>query len=142
MPIKFRCKYCNQLMGIARRKAGTNVNCPTCNGVLSVPYQDEPAAAAPAVAAPPQPIFESNDFDAYLQADVRNQPVVVAPPIAAPVPGTVWSPQSPRMVHVEPAYASQPGIVISNGLATLLTIGVIFLMALAFSLGLFVGRAL
>ena len=46
------------------------------------------------------------------------------------------------MVHVEPAYASQPGIVISNGLATLLTIGVIFLMALAFSLGLFVGRAL
>jgi phage FluMu protein Com len=148
MPIKFRCKYCNQLMGIARRKAGTDVNCPTCNGVLSVPFQDEPTAAVPPVGAPPQPIFESNDFDAYLQADVRNQPVVTAPPIAAPVQGTgtVWSPPAPKMIPVEPAYhpayGPQPGIVISNGLATLLTIGVIFLMALAFSLGLFVGRAL
>jgi len=34
------------------------------------------------------------------------------------------------------------GIVVSNGLATLLTIAVIFLMALAFSMGLLVGRAL
>src|SRR5947209_460375 len=28
MPIRFRCAYCNQLMGIARRKAGTVVRCP------------------------------------------------------------------------------------------------------------------
>ena len=31
MPIRFRCAYCNQLMGIARRKAGTVVRCPWHN---------------------------------------------------------------------------------------------------------------
>ena len=30
MPIRFRCAYCNQLMGIARRKAGTVIRCPNC----------------------------------------------------------------------------------------------------------------
>ncbi len=44
MPIKFRCQHCNQLMGIARRKAGTDVTCPTCNGVLRVPFQDSDEA--------------------------------------------------------------------------------------------------
>ena len=32
MPIRFRCAYCNQLMGIAHRKAGSVVRCPTCGG--------------------------------------------------------------------------------------------------------------
>ena len=34
VPIRFRCAYCNQLMGISRRKAGTVVRCPTCSGRL------------------------------------------------------------------------------------------------------------
>jgi hypothetical protein len=146
MPIKFRCKYCNQLMGIARRKAGTDVHCPTCNGQLRVPFQDEPSSPA-AVASPAAPVFERSDFEQYLQADVGNQPVIAAPPApAAPLPGTVWNPQSPDLVDVEPAAlphaAPPPGIMLSNGMATLLTIGIIFLMALSFSLGLLVGRAL
>src|SRR5260370_32219784 len=155
MPIKFRCKYCNQLMGIARRKAGTDVNCPTCNGVLRVPLQDEPSAPAPAVGQgvvpPPAPVFGRSDFEEYLQAEAHNQPALLAavplpaaPP--APLPGTVWNPQPPNLVDVEPAplppAAPPPGIVLSNGLATLLTIAIIFLMALAFSMGLLVGRAL
>src|SRR5262249_39704222 len=37
MPIKFRCVYCEQLLGIARRKAGTVVKCPKGAGQLSVP---------------------------------------------------------------------------------------------------------
>lgn len=41
MPIKFRCAYCNQLLGIARRKAGTVVRCPNCAGQVIVPKQDE-----------------------------------------------------------------------------------------------------
>jgi phage FluMu protein Com len=150
MPIKFRCNHCNQLMGIARRKAGTDVHCPTCNGVLRVPLQDSEDAGAPAAGAvpiaAPQPAFENSDFEAYLRADVHNQPVVTAPPPAVggpPLPGTVWSPHA---VDVEPASlptaALPPGIVLSNGLATLLTIAIIFLMALSFSLGLLVGRAL
>src|SRR5438067_13438618 len=44
MPIGFRCAYCNQLMGIARRKAGTVVHCPKCKGQVVVPTPDEPGA--------------------------------------------------------------------------------------------------
>ncbi len=153
MPIKFRCNYCNQLMGIARRKAGMDVNCPTCNGVLRVPLQDSDDVNVPAAAAAPvpgtaaQPAFENSDFEAYLRADVPNPPVVTAPPPASPpLPGTVWNPQVPGRVDVEPASLAPtlppPGIVLSNGLATLLTIAIIFLMALSFSLGLLVGREL
>ena len=151
MPVKFRCKYCNQLMGIARRKAGTDVNCPTCNGVLRVPYQDSEEAGTMATGqtATPQPAFENSDFEAHLRGDVQNQPVATAPPPTAgglPLPGTVWNPQAPQRFDVEPALpspaATPPGIVLSNGLATLLTIAIIFLMALSFSLGLLVGRIL
>src|SRR5207248_11693560 len=45
MPIRFRCAYCNQLMGIARRKAGTIVRCPKCAGEVIVPALPEPQAA-------------------------------------------------------------------------------------------------
>lgn len=37
MPIRFRCVYCDQLLGIARRKSGTVVKCPNCAGQLIVP---------------------------------------------------------------------------------------------------------
>jgi phage FluMu protein Com len=37
MPIHFRCACCNQLLGIARRKAGMMVRCPKCQGQVAVP---------------------------------------------------------------------------------------------------------
>jgi DNA-directed RNA polymerase subunit RPC12/RpoP len=43
MPIRFRCVYCNQLLGISRRKAGTVVRCTSCEGQIIVP--DEPVEA-------------------------------------------------------------------------------------------------
>src|SRR5437588_259507 len=71
MPIRFRCAYCNQLMGNAHRKAGTVVRCPTCSGQVVVPNPEpgteeppqpgeapeapEPASPAPAAAAAPPP---------------------------------------------------------------------------------------
>src|SRR5262245_60470883 len=70
MPIKFRCAYCNQLMGIARRKAGTVVNCPTCNGQVVVPTP--PPQVPPPELPPPVPekpnspkhnVFDRQDFD-------------------------------------------------------------------------------
>src|SRR5438128_12318166 len=65
MPIRFRCAYCSQLMGIARRKAGTVVSCPTCHGQVVVPTPG-PAAAepeSPANGNGPPPLFERSDFD-------------------------------------------------------------------------------
>ena len=37
MPIRFRCTYCNRLLGIATRKAGTQTTCPHCGYALTVP---------------------------------------------------------------------------------------------------------
>jgi DNA-directed RNA polymerase subunit RPC12/RpoP len=64
MPIRFRCAYCNQLLGISRRKAGTVVRCPTCAGQVVVP-------AAPADEKdddqPERPlVFERDNFDQLL----------------------------------------------------------------------------
>lgn len=37
MPIRFRCPYCNRLLGIATRKAGTRTTCPHCGNSITVP---------------------------------------------------------------------------------------------------------
>jgi hypothetical protein len=72
MPIRFRCPYCNRLLGIARRKAGTETVCPQCGKTVTVPGPDDtppgggpplelddspalPRAAAPVVSAPQPP---------------------------------------------------------------------------------------
>src|SRR5580700_3891271 len=67
MPIRFRCAYCNQLMGIARRKAGTVVRCPTCSGQVVVPHPDQEATAKPGTgrSAEDSPLFERSDFDEF-----------------------------------------------------------------------------
>jgi phage FluMu protein Com len=61
MPIRFRCAYCNQLLGIAHRKAGTVVRCPTCNGKVVVP--SPPEGAEKPLGSQPELIFERSDFD-------------------------------------------------------------------------------
>jgi hypothetical protein len=43
VPIKFRCYRCNQLLGVARTKAGATVACPKCDAELLVPALAEPA---------------------------------------------------------------------------------------------------
>jgi phage FluMu protein Com len=48
MPIQFRCFKCEGLLSIARRKAGTVVQCPKCFQQLVVPED----ASAPAVRKP------------------------------------------------------------------------------------------
>ena len=37
MPIRFRCPFCDQLLGISRRKVGAVVDCPRCRGRVGVP---------------------------------------------------------------------------------------------------------
>jgi len=45
MPIKFRCQRCHQLLGIASRKAGSEVQCPKC-GISQIVPNEEAASAA------------------------------------------------------------------------------------------------
>jgi hypothetical protein len=153
MPIRFRCSSCHQLLGIARRKAGTYVNCPTCQRSLLVPAEDqapaEQPAAAPAASAPADApaLFERDDFDALLRpppslavdAPPRyngGQPQSAAPRAPAPrdysAQGPTWQP---------PAESAEPaGVVLSPARTTILTVVVILLLAVAFGAGLLVGR--
>jgi hypothetical protein len=116
MPIQFRCGSCKQLLGIATRKAGHVVNCPTCGNKTVVP-RDNPAPVKapvhqPALAGaapdtmhagpeePPGPVFTAEpdepvglslldrvDMDALLAPPKEGQPVAQLPPPApAPAP--------------------------------------------------------
>jgi hypothetical protein len=121
MPIRFRCAYCNQLLGIARRKAGTVVRCPTCAGQVVVPAADASAEPDEPEPAGNEPVFERSDFD-----DLFNNPKpmteaaepptagapaprkqgggagTAAPPAQAPVPDEAWGTHADPDVAVEP----------------------------------------
>jgi hypothetical protein len=116
------------LLGIARRKVGTVVRCPTCAGQVVVPPADVPDPPAPVGPAPreatarggatgrsPQqpappdqpepspPVFERNDFDDLLNAaGVDDGPSILAPDPkaapAAPPPAGAWG------THGEPQF--------------------------------------
>jgi len=165
MPIRFRCAYCNQLLGIARRKAGTVVRCPTCAGQVVVPATDGGEDPKP---AGEQPLFERSDFDELFNnpvaapddaADARtagkgasSAAGTAAPPAA--VPDEVWGTHADPDMVVEPspvkrgrvpAFEPQPrapGIVLSPAKATVLTVVVVIGLAVAFAAGLLVGRFL
>lgn len=141
MPIRFRCQHCNQLLGIARRKAGTPVQCPTCQHEVIVPHADQAEKATPPA---PRPLFEHSDFEAYLQQPGANLPAPAppaAPPAAhesfdverLPLPASMSSPSHPG--GIPPV-----GLYLSSTQATLLTVAAILLLALAFGAGLLVGR--
>lgn len=55
MPIKFRCNYCHQFLGISRNRAGGVVDCPTCGRTIRVPELDG------SVAPLPPPEIDSDD---------------------------------------------------------------------------------
>lgn len=150
MPIRFRCRYCNQLMGISRRKAGTTVQCPTCRAEVLVPQPEaedkpEPPAAQP-IGDAPAPLFERSDFEAFLDNPVAEKH---GPSPVADVPGSPH-PTSPFETEIPaaPSYSipsgssrsQPPGLVLSPTQATWLTVVVILLVALAFGAGLLVGH--
>src|SRR5712671_6654907 len=140
MPIRFRCAYCNQLMGIARRKAGTVVRCPTCAGQVVVPANDQEDVDKEPEGAPEPPLFERSDFDEVFTAPGAPG-AAQPPPTYDPGPSgggaPVEAPQGAWGTHAEPNYdvervdlaqmsrsasveplAPAPGIVLSPGKAT------------------------
>jgi hypothetical protein len=83
MPIQFRCGACNQLLGIATRKAGAVVNCPTCGNKTIVPREAAPKAAA----APAKPKSSSGSLSLLERVDVEAL-------LKAPAPGKAVEPGS------------------------------------------------
>jgi phage FluMu protein Com len=151
MPIKFRCKHCNQLLGIARRKAGSEVECPTCKHKVEVPSNGASEGSVvraersePAVPAPP--LFERSDFEEILKPPVPAERHAVPPPPSSPAPARAAA--LPDAYDVEPARPSgesfsglaPPGILLTPWRATLVTVVVVLLLGVAFGAGLIVGR--
>lgn len=139
MPIRFRCAYCNQLLGIARRKAGTVVRCPGCAGQVVVPSLEEAGLAEKTVnpqqvtVGPPKP-FEGNDIDRVLEGAEE-------PSVVEPGGGPVFASQAVG----GPAGAGSargPGIWLSPARATLFSVIAVVALAVAFGLGLMVGLML
>lgn len=152
MPIRFRCAYCNQLMGIARRKAGQVVRCPNCGGQLVVPNPEEAGGEPqPPAGDEQQLVFERNDFEELLNPAVAGSPTATKPLGQPDAPGR--SPPAPGPAvpdfDVEPvaapgaaSRAAQPGIILSPKMATILSVAVIVGLAVTFVLGLIVGKHL
>jgi hypothetical protein len=150
MPIRFRCAYCNQLMGIARRKAGSVVSCPGCQRQLVVPTPNAQQAqpmALPPVPTPTKPNkpspFDRHDFDAGL-FDPQH-PKTPDGPIHHPT----MQASSSQEFDVQPVALPLPGPVAGTPLHAfgstalywwLLLIGALALAAGSFGAGFAVGR--
>ena len=140
------------------------VRCPTCAGQVVVPMTDqEPAPLEPAPAPAPmnQPLFERSDFDQAFGGQVMDdQPSVIggrvqAPTLAPPpaeAPVGAWGTHSEPGYDVEPLNAAAisrplplgspppgPGIFLSPGKATMITVIAVVVLAVAFGAGLVVG---
>ncbi len=155
MPIRFRCEHCQQLMGIARRKAGTEVQCPTCRRNVLVPKEDQvEATSAPqprGAAKPGEPapaagkLFEMNDFDEVLrEPEAPPRGVRSAPKNGAHAANHLSPDRGPASAS-SPVSQSQGmsvpnGILLSSNQATMLAVVGIVLLAVAFGAGLLVGR--
>ncbi len=150
MPIRFRCAYCNQLLGIAKRKSGTVVRCPTCAGQVVVPNLDqEPAEEDPVPApAPPGPAaFDGSEIDKLLEGAAGDQPSIIGNavretmrPLVAPADALRFPPAKPAPAAAIADHATRaPGIFLSPAKATLLSVLAVIALAVTFGVGLMFG---
>jgi hypothetical protein len=164
MPIRFRCAYCNQLLGIAHRKAGTIVRCPTCAGQVVVPDPGAEGTEGTERAAPGGPpeahLFERSDFDELFnpgspKAKLPDKPEKVLTAASLPdVPSAADVPARPVAPAARPAPRSgidvvrvpgpvlgntAPGFVVSSRHATWLAVAVGIALVVAFTVGLVIG---
>jgi len=128
MPIRFRCAYCNQLMGIARRKAGTVVKCPKCAGDIIVPV---PEGMQPQTEGAEQAEADAPD---HPRAETGGEGT------AATAASTQPSSGPPSAPPYEPPPVRRIGIFLSLGSIAISIVVVILLLILMFVLGLIIGR--
>ena len=143
MPIRFRCAYCKQLMGIARRKAGAIVRCPRCAGEVIVPATEDGAAVNGA--GPLNDLLESEEFDKAL-ADVHPIPDDLAIPLpAAPydhVPRTAPD-APPKPGRADPSMSCdvrRSGVFLPTSMLVVAVALLVATLAVMFGLGCIVGR--
>jgi len=143
-------------MGISRRKAGSVVQCPRCAGQVIVPdpnphpkkgspkeSRKEPAVSEESADGLHQPsnsageIFERSDIGKLLQ----QEPIAYNPPQKTHSGGNGSSVAPPLLEsRVSQRQAVPVGIVLTPFRMTLLAVGIVLLLGLAFFAGFLVGR--
>ena len=137
MPIRFRCAYCSQLMAISRRKMGTVVRCPKCAGEIIVP-SDASQGSNEEVDQPGNQGFDDPNFDVVVEGATAPSQTVKSPTEAASKPRKREPTDSMPSVQLP----HQRGMFFSTSKLLLLIGVVILLVALAFALGLMLGRSM
>jgi phage FluMu protein Com len=133
MPIRFRCPSCNQMLGIASRKAGGQIECPTCGMTQRVPTKEEAATLTAGDAAQPEAADSS--------ADAMGAPAIVE---VLPTPGVASrAPAARHAFDVASAVGKPvPSDMILFRRNTFYVHGLLFLLLAfaGFGLGYLVGR--
>ncbi len=157
MPIRFRCHYCHQLLGIARRKAGSMVRCPTCQNELTVPSSSEshhvaqpepqPSVTRPSPSGKEPGLFDRDDFDDLLrpgQPPIPSNPFPLGGPPSASGAFSLPHPDSPISSSPDGTEAKPVArtFVLTPLRTALLIAAGLVLVGVAFALGLLVGRHL
>jgi len=143
MAIRFHCKGCGQLLSIASRKAGTEIECPKCGLAQTVPSEEIAGAAlamsesdrAEEVIEETSDVVVSDDEPAAI--DTSSQGSAVRPwPISPSATAPALPPPAPEACMPAP-----PGTILYRR-RTIYIQGVLFLLlgAGAFAAGYFVGR--
>ncbi len=152
-------------MGIARRKAGTVVRCPSCSGQVVVPNPSAEPTEKPQEGASPRPtgqpeLFERSNFDELFDDAAGGKRAAGRPAAAAAPHPTPDQPQAlgpaPGAKPVEFAFDVEPvalppsppgeapraGIILSPRTATLVIVAIILGLSLVFILGMIIGSLL
>jgi len=149
MPIRFRCVYCNQLLGISRRKAGTVVRCTNCGGQIIVPEAEADAAIVGAASAnernvtrkealPAQSnLLEHGDFEALLKPLAGEHPNLAHPA----TPTSASSAEAFAIPEKAPSASPPQKTPSSIPMGVLIGIAVVLLLS-GLIVGYFVGRGL
>jgi phage FluMu protein Com len=111
MPIRFRCSYCNRLLGIATRKAGTETVCPHCGYTITVPVpqSDEETTQRINLDDVEELIGRAATERIAEPATQRLEAPVVAPPVSPPpAPPALPEVAKPAIPHVAKPSVSAP----------------------------------
>jgi hypothetical protein len=146
MPIRFYCQRCRQLLGIATRKAGSEIQCPKCGWSQVVPSQEA------ALAAIAMDLFARNHEALENTSNLTvydDEPALIEmpqpadlqrPPLESPTAATAPAASTPRAQDLrgEPL---PPGMILFPR-RTLYIQGLLLLIlfAVGFGSGYFIGR--
>jgi hypothetical protein len=133
MPVRFLCPACHQLLSIATRKIGSEVDCPKCRSTILVP---DPQQSKPRATANP---FEHGGIDQALSAIASGTTGMPSPPAVS----AKTSPTAAELLQHPPNDTTRDDslIVISRRTLYLQAVLLALVAVIAFVCGYVIGNA-